>query len=324
MPRTAVVVDVDNVLFWGAEPGGVRPADRLEDGGALGDLLNGLRDRFGEGASLRLIATEKPGRHADRLAKAAAGAAARLTLVPQRGHASPVDVEIAVQAMEEVRDGAKRLVIASTDSGMVPIIEAAKRVGVHTTVVTPPERLPVALGVATDELVNRADLRYVAEGLILPGDAPQATRALTDHFGRATRDVVVVDRYVGTGTIRLLLWVDAPVRVTVIGSNIEREASEEAKELQAAGRKIRLIRVPDREMAHDRWFRIDEQWWHSGASLKDLGQRHSRISRIDDSEIASHEAMLSTLVRSGIDLLAQETRGPTRSGSRPRRPVRRG
>ncbi len=55
-------------------------------------------------------------------------------------------------------------------------------------------------------------------------------------------------------------------------------------------------------MPHDRWFRVDDVWWHSGASLKDLGRRFSRISSVNEAEKADHDAMLTRLLQSGVDV----------------------
>jgi hypothetical protein len=148
------------------------------------------------------------------------------------------------------------------------------------------------------------ELSYVAQGLISPGDATKATRALTEQFARATREVVVIDPYVGVGTVRLLAWVPSTVDVTVIGSKVEDEASDEARTLRASGRHIRIVKVATDAMSHDRWFRVDDAWWHSGASLKDLGRRFSRISSIDEeAERTAHDAMVAQLLKSGVDVL---------------------
>jgi hypothetical protein len=77
-----------------------------------------------------------------------------------------------------------------------------------------------------------------------------------------------------------------------------RHRAEETATLREQGRSVKLVTVPVREMPHDRWFRVDDEWWHSGASLKDLGLRVSRISKVDSAEGRAHDSMLEVLLRS--------------------------
>ncbi len=292
MTGTQVVIDVDNVLYW-SPPRSVA---------TLTDLVRAVRERFGAAADIRLVATEAPTSDTAALRDEAMRVGAQLTLVPpERG--SSVDVVLAIQIMEAIPDGVERLVFASLDRDLVAVIPALKRAGIYTILLSPPDHVPLQLALAADELIDMTELSYVAQGLISPGAATKATRAITEQFARATREIVIIDPYVGRETIRLLTWVPSTVDVTVIGSRIEADAAVEARTLRAHGRHIRVVRVPASAMSHDRWFRVDDAWWHSGASLKDLGRRFSRISKVDDAESAEHDAMLAQLLPIGTDVL---------------------
>ena len=292
MAGTRVVIDVDNVLYW-------RPPRSVA---TLTDLVRAVRERFGAAADIRLVATETPTSDTAALRDEATRVNAQLTLVPQwRG--SSVDVVLAVQVMEAIPDGVERLVFASLDRDLVAVIPALKRAGIYTILLSPPDKIPLQLALAADELIDITELSYVAQGLIGPGAKTRATRAITEQFGRATREIIIIDPYVGSGTIKLLAWVPSTVDVTVIGSRIGADAVVEAKTLRAHGRRIRVVRVPTSAMSHDRWFRVDDAWWHSGASLKDLGRRFSRISKVDLAESTEHDEMLAQLLQEGADLL---------------------
>ena len=258
MPGTRVVIDLDNVLHW-------RPPRSVA---TLTELARAVRERFGAATDIRLVGTEAPTPDTATLRDEATRVGAQLTLVPlKRG--SSVDVIIAVQVMEAIPDGVERVVFASLDSDLVAVMPALKRAGIYTMVLTPPDHAPVQLALAADELIDMTELSYVAQGLISPGATTKATRAVTDQFGRATRDIVIIDPYVDAGTIKLLLWVPSTVDVTVVGNRVTADARAEADTLRAHGRRIRIVRVPRGLMSHDRWFRVDDGWWHSGASLKD-------------------------------------------------------
>jgi NYN domain len=291
VPGTRVVIDVDNVLHW-------HPPRSVA---TLTELVRSVRERFGAATDIRLVGTEAPTSDTATLRDAATRAGAQLTLVPPK-RGSSVDVMIAVQVMQAIPDGVERVVFASLDSDLVAVVAALRSAGIYTIVLSPPDHAPVQMALAADELIDMTELSYVAQGLISPGATTKVTRAVTEQFGRATRDIVIIDPYVDAGTIKLLVWVPSTVEVTVVGSRIAAEARAEADTLRAHGRRIRIIRVPRGLMSHDRWFRVDDVWWHSGASLKDLGRRFSRISSVDDAENADHDAMLAELLESGADV----------------------
>jgi uncharacterized LabA/DUF88 family protein len=130
---------VDNVLWW-------HPPRNVT---SLSDLLRAIRERFGDAVDVRLVATEVSTSDAAALRDAALRASAHLTLLPRR-RGSSVDVELALQVMQSVRNGVERLVLASLDRDLTAVIDAVKRAGVHTVVLSPPEHIPVTVGLAAD------------------------------------------------------------------------------------------------------------------------------------------------------------------------------
>lgn len=292
MPRTRVVIDADNVLYWGP------PRSVL----TLTNLVRAVRERFGTAADIRVVATDRPASDMAALRDEATRSGAQLSLVPPK-QSSSVDVMLVVQAMEAISDETERVVFATLDRDILAVIPALKRAGIYTILLSPPDRVSLQLALGADELIDMTELTYVAEGLIGPGAAAKATRAVTEQFARASRDIAIIDPYVDVGTIKLLAWVSPAVDATVVGGRVSADARAEADILRAHGRRVRIVRVPASAMSHDRWFRVDNAWWHSGASLKDLGRRFSRISAVDESEKDDHDAMLVQLLASGVDVI---------------------
>jgi hypothetical protein len=86
----------------------------------------------------------------------------------------------------------------------------------------------------------------------------------------------------------------------LISRNIAGIAVEEVRSMKAAGRVIKLLK---NSHAHGRWFRIDDRWWHSGGSFKQLGERYSRISAVEfENEVVEHNKMLQFLLRSSNEV----------------------
>jgi hypothetical protein len=219
-----VVIDVDNVLHW-----------RLPRSVAtLTELVRAVRERFGAATDIRLVGTEAPTSDTATLRDEATRADAQLTLVPPKRESS-VDVMITVQVMQAIPDGVDRVVFASLDSDLVAVVAALRDAGIYTIVLSPPDHAPVQMSLAADELIDMTELSYVAQGLISPGATTKVTSAVTEQFGRATRDIAIIDPYVDAGTIKLLLWVPSTVDVTVVGSRITGDARAEADTLRARG-----------------------------------------------------------------------------------------
>lgn len=229
MTGTRVVIDADNVMWWSSP----RSAE------TLADLLRAIRERFGAVADIHIVATETSDSGTARLRDEAARVEAALTLVPAQRGGSTVDVVLAVQIMEAIPARAERVVLASLDRDLVAVMPALKRAGVYTILLSPPDHLPLALSLAADELIDMTELSYVAEGVISPGATAKATRAITEQFARATREIVIIDPYVGVGTIRLLAWVRPIADITVIGSRIDADVRQEAATLRAHGQGVK-------------------------------------------------------------------------------------
>src|SRR5262249_55515076 len=70
------------------------------------------------------------------------------------------------------------------------------------------------------------------------GAATKAIGAVTDQFGRANRDIVIIGPYVDAGTIRLLLWVPSTVDVTVVGSRITARVRRPTPFVQTDDRSV--------------------------------------------------------------------------------------
>ena len=47
---------------------------------------------------------------------------------------------------------------------------------------------------------------------------------------------------------------------------------------------------------------IDDEWWHSGASLKDLGRRDSHPSKVSRTNYGQHNDILTRLLQSGSEV----------------------
>lgn len=279
LKRSTVVVDGEN---W------YHLATRILTGHTIDDLLDALRQRY-PGSRIVIFTSQLLPRDVIDSAATRVGAEVRAV---EKGHY--LDVEMAAYATELIPD-VEELVLASADRAFLSVIKKAKTAGVVSVLLARPESTPIELIIAADTVVDVRMILKPIEGLISPGDAPSLAKLLSDAFMAANQEIVILDPYVGPETVRLLALAPTATRLLVVGQLIAG-AREELRTLRAAGREISVI---DNRKFHDRWFRIDGYWWHSGGSLKDIGNKFSRVSALTAKETAPHEQMLAQLMASG-------------------------
>jgi hypothetical protein len=288
-PPTAVLVDGQNIVA--AE--GAGPAVRFEE------LLSALRRRFGRAARISVFITAPDGRtHKSRRAFLSAADVARVERAALAAAAEvirvgrDVDLALAVHGMEEVQQ-VEKLVLVSGDSDFVPLLKAARKAGVWTVVVSPLPATGAALAVAADELIQPGDLVGQITGLIAPGDGEVTTAGIIALIQGAGERVAVIDPWISERTIRLLAWSGRGVNLILVTRRFPASARAESADMAKAGRNLALYETSD---VHDRWLAVDDRWWHSGGSLKDLGRKWTRISELHEpQEIELTEQLLVRL-----------------------------
>lgn len=271
-----VLVDADNVLG----------AERYGHSVPIEDLLINLRGHVGPASEI-LVFMSQPAQGANRVEHAVAVVKAAL-IRAQRN----VDVALAVRATE-VLANVNQLVLVSGDADFVPLLQAARAVRVHTVVVSPATHTSAALALAANQLLDPGELTPQLTGLILAGGGADATAAIIGLFKRARSRVVVIDPWVSKETVRLMAWSPFGVELVLVGARLDPTSLAEVVDVLAGGRGFKLYRS---NTVHDRWFSVDNRWWHSGSSLKDLGRKASRISELEHPvEIAETAALLASV-----------------------------
>jgi len=102
-------------------------------------------------------------------------------------------------------------------------------------------------------------------------------------FKAARRELTLIDPYIDEDVF-LMLALPLPavmVRVFTNGKKAPADAHVLAERLRREGRRVEFYGTAD---VHDRFFRVDHEWWHSGHSFKDLGNRVSLLRRVTSRE----------------------------------------
>lgn len=262
---------------------------------SLLEVVPALQRKFQPQAGIALFTSSHGWLHDPGMTKIAMLDCVRLKIVDGKS----ADMALAVAAARELIR-LDRLVLFTGDSNFIPLVASAVESGIATTVVCPRQSLSFRLGLATGNLVDPSELLARIDGLIRVGDGPRMAAALAKYIAGATRRVVIIDNYVDIETIRLAAGVNSDIEIVLLGTKFNARTRAEAIAMQAAGRSMRLVQHGD---IHDRWLKVDNEWFHSGHSFKDIGKKVSRISAIVNPwEVAEHDEMLNDLVASGCEI----------------------
>jgi hypothetical protein len=117
------------------------------------------------------------------------------------------------------------------------------------------------------------------QGVFFEGAVYDARRLVEDLVKKAKQELILIDNYVDRSTLDVFCVKQPKVKVICFTAQ-DSDALQRATDLfnrQYGGMQIRVFR-----QSHDRFLIIDQQQcYHLGASLKDLGKKWFAFSRMD-------------------------------------------
>ena len=112
------------------------------------------------------------------------------------------------------------------------------------------------------------------EGGVFEGHLLEGREVAENLIKSAKKEIVLIDTYVGADTFHILEvrepGVSAAIYTEKTGANIQALQADHEKEY-GVERHIEVMKY--RTSFHDRFLIVDEDVYHIGASLKDLGKR---------------------------------------------------
>ena len=140
-------------------------------------------------------------------------------------------------------------------------------------------------------MVNRLEALETALGspilpteLSAPEDHPFTAKSqIREFIGKADTPIIIVDNYVGAGTLDCLRDAQHPISLLTGEWDrcIENGFSSALKDFQAEGFKIEVRR---HKKLHDRYILFSERLWIVGSSLKDVGKKSFNAIECIDSK----------------------------------------
>lgn len=122
-----------------------------------------------------------------------------------------------------------------------------------------------------DEVFRRLDANIPPmQGIFYDGQVFDAYRFVSDLIRKAKQSIVLIDNYVDDTVLTLLDKREKGVSATIY---TQRVSSQFQLDVDRHNAQYPLIEIRQFSKAHDRFLLIDDEVYHVGASIKDLGRK---------------------------------------------------
>ena len=134
-----------------------------------------------------------------------------------------------------------------------------------------------------DELFDRLDKKeeYPSEGIFFDGQIFDAYVFVSNLIKKAQKEIILIDNYIDESVLNVLSKRNENVNVTIYTSKISNQFK---LDLEKYNSQYQPITVKNFNKSHDRFLIIDDEIYHLGASLKDLGKRWFAFSILNFSK----------------------------------------
>lgn len=287
-------------------------------------LMAFFKRRFGDDVAVHMyLSTTPKGQGTARLAGTLAELGIALHVVSMDGRGkSNIDMQLAMDAMA-LPARTTSFALVSGDSGFVPLLRQMRQSGRRTILISFPLMLSTLLRDAADDFINletvvaanaaagpqrdtgptarQASHRPPSQVLVDKGEHLKPYLLIRKLLVAARNEVGIIDPYIGVELFELLACLGKQVGVTMITD--QRHLPPDLGALVARCRKEgRRLRVYSSRDIHDRYLRIDDDWWHSGHSFKDLGSRVSHVTHVNAHMRTAMQQIERRALEGGIEL----------------------
>ncbi len=116
------------------------------------------------------------------------------------------------------------------------------------------------------------------QGIFFNGQVFDAHVLLSEMIKKAEKTIILMDNYVDEKVLTLLSKKKSEVEVFIYSKTISNKLQQDADKFNAQYKNLILKQFDD---CHDRFLIIDNQIYHIGASLKDLGKKWFAFSKLE-------------------------------------------
>lgn len=135
-----------------------------------------------------------------------------------------------------------------------------------------------------DEVFNQLQLEdNIKQRIFFDGQIYDAYSIIVDIIKRANKKILIIDNYIDDSILKMLTKKKDNVEVVILTSN---KSSIENLDINKFNKEYPTLKVAKTDKFHDRFIVIDNnEMYHLGASIKDLGKKCFGINKIEDVDI---------------------------------------
>ena len=135
-----------------------------------------------------------------------------------------------------------------------------------------------------DEVFNQLQIEEnIKQRIFFQGQIYDAYSLIVDIIKKASKKILIIDNYVDDSILKMLAKKKNNVEVVILTSN---KSNIQNIDIQKFNKEYPILKVAKTNKFHDRFIVLDnEEMYHLGASIKDLGKKCFGINKIEDKEI---------------------------------------
>ncbi|MBS4014247.1 MAG: ORF6N domain-containing protein [Bacteroidetes bacterium] len=116
------------------------------------------------------------------------------------------------------------------------------------------------------------------QGIFFQGQVFDAHVFISDLIRNAEKTIILFDNYVDEQVLTVLSKKKADVEICIYSKNINNKLRQDVEKFNVQYKNLTIKKFDD---CHDRFLIIDNQIYHIGASLKDLGKKWFAFSKLE-------------------------------------------
>ena len=123
----------------------------------------------------------------------------------------------------------------------------------------------------------------IKQRIFFQGQIYDAYSLIIDIIKRANKKILIIDNYIDDSVLKMLTKKKKHVEVVILTSD---KTNIQNIDIQKFNKEYPILKVSKTNKFHDRFIVLDnEEMYHLGASIKDLGKKCFGINKIEDKEI---------------------------------------
>lgn len=135
-----------------------------------------------------------------------------------------------------------------------------------------------------NEVFNQLQVEEnIKQKIFFEGQIYDAYSLIIDIIKKANKKILIIDNYIDNSVLKMLTKKNNNVEVVILTSD---KSNIQQIDIQKFNKEYPILKVAKTNKFHDRFIIIDnEEMYHLGASIKDLGKKCFGINKIEDVEI---------------------------------------